>query len=258
MSDLSDKPKGPLWKFVKHVQHAPMIRPPAAAASDAPEERLMRDLTEEDLLPLRIDGEWPPAVILKRFGSIKAEKEHLPRLLIACAIVQGPRRVRDMTERLLNMIAVATPRILRMIDDKSLERRHDVLKRLMTRLQIAKEDLIATKSRAHNDSLGSVDGMRGIDLEMLVATMLDVIMGSELASKRNLTGIDYALYLTSTQPDQPFVQAWIERAFGVQRLPGIIPFTPPDYGRTLIVYDDGRLAYDPAAPTEDPSEEAEE
>lgn len=243
---MSDEgPRGPLWKFVPMVAHVPRVRRSEAPSVDP--RVLPREPTEDELSPLREDGEWRPQVILKRFGGAKKEGEQLSRLVIACAVFQGAFKVRELCERLLAQINIAQPRIQRLVDDDAIIRRRDMLKDLQRRLLEAREDLPATRARATNDLDRHPDGLRQIDLEMLVTHMGAVVLAAECATKRNLTGIDYAAYISKTPPDQRYVEDWLERALGTITLSGILLFTPPEYGRVVVVHGDGRLAYDPAA-----------
>ncbi len=238
--------RGPLWKFVPLISQSPSVRRTEAVSSDP--RMLPREPTEADLATLREDGDWRPVVILKRFGTAKKDSEHLPRLVIACALFHGPNRMRELSERLLAQINIASPRVQRMIDDESLARRHELLKSVMKGMQNARQDLPATRARASNDldHTNHPDGLRQIDLEMLVTHMEAVVLGAECATKRNLTGIDYAAQLAKSVPDQRYVEDWLERALGTTALSGILLFTPQEYGRVVVVHHDGRLAYDPA------------
>jgi hypothetical protein len=244
-----DGHKGPLWKFVPMVAHVPAVRRNEPAPADP--RMLPKEPTAQDLHPLREDGAWRPQIIVKRFGGAKREDEQLPRLVIACAIFQGVHKVRELCERLIAQINIAWPRIERMIEDESLERRHAMLKDLMKRLRFARQDLPATRARASNDVdfESHPDGLRQIDLAMLVTHMEAVILAAECATKRNLTGLDYAAYTAKNPPDQRYVEDWLERALGTTQLSGILLFTPQEYGRVVVVHGDGRLAYDPATPS---------
>jgi hypothetical protein len=227
------------------VAHVPQVRQQIARGDTGPAPR---EPGPNDLRPLRVEGEWRPTIILRRFGGIRKETEFLPRLLVACAAVSGVHRIREMTERLVGLANVALPRVQRMIDDETLERRHGTLKDIVDRLHAARQDLPATRARANNDlDNDHPDGLREIDLEMLVAHTESVMVGTEVATKRNLTGIDFAIHLATTPPDQRYAEDWLDRALGTAGLSGILLFTPREYGRVVIVYEDGRLAYDPAA-----------
>lgn len=248
-----DRSRGPLWKFAPRVALAPSVRPLLPPAGG--EARSARDVTAEDLRTLREDGEWRPATIVQRFGPMRGDGEYLPRLLVACGLLQGPLKIRELTERLIGLANVALPRLERMIDDESLERRHDRLKAIRDRSFAARQDLPATRARANNDlDPTHPDGLRAIDLEMLASDTGAVILGSEIATKRNLTGIDYAIRTVADRPEQRYAEDWMARVFGT--VSGILLFTPPEYGRVVVVHEDGRLAYDPAGTAGDPDGDA--
>jgi hypothetical protein len=170
-------------------------------------------------------------------------------------VLHGAHRVREVADRLLAMLAIAIPRVQRMVDDKALDRRKADLKTTLDRMLFARDDLPATRARATNDSdRAHPDGLRFIDLKMLMIHAETTVAGSEIATKRNLTGIDYAMNLAFTSPDQRYATDWVERTLGapLQVLgSGILLFVPQEYGRVVVVHGDGRLAYDPGAPLED-------
>lgn len=245
MNDPGERGRGPLWRFVPvGVLHVPSVKN-FQRPGDVPS--YPREPQPNDLRPLRVAGDWRPAVILQRFGPMKKEDEYLPRLLVACGILAGAHRVRELCERLVGLANVALPRLTRMVDDEALARRHDSLKDVVDRVIAARQDLPATRARANNDAeFDHPDGLREIDLEMLVRHTQAVSLGSELATKRNLTGIDFAMALVTSSPDQRYAEDWLTRALGTAPLSGIFLFTPRDYGRVVIIHEDGRLAYDPA------------
>jgi hypothetical protein len=253
MSGGDQRKPGPLWQFVPlRTAHVPPVK-----RTDVPVDRrvIPRDPTPEELEPLRVDGDWMPAVILRRFGPATKDSEYLPRLIIACAVLQGAHRMRELADRLTAMITVATPRVQRMIEDQNLERRKSELEGVLQRLSAARADLPASRARAYNElDHNHPDGLRGIDLEMLVSDCEAAILGSEIATKRNLTGIDFSLRLAASLPEQRFADDWVDRALGGPLAglpPGILLFTPPEYGRVVVVHADGRLAYDPAQSEDD-------
>ncbi|MCK6550463.1 hypothetical protein L6R52_31795 [Myxococcota bacterium] len=249
MTDDRGQGRGPLWRFVPRVAHVPQVRQLVGVPDDA---RGPREPGPNDLRPLRIDGEWRPSVILKRFGPMKRETEYLPRLVVACAVLGGVHRIREACERLVAAAMIAVPRVKRMVDEPSLERRQGTLKEILEKMLAARQDLPATKARATNDlDAWHPDGLREIDLEMLVHHTSAVVIGSEVATKRNLTGLDFAIHTATSAPEQRYVQDWLDRILGTASISGILLLTPRDYGRVVVVYDDGRLAYDPAAPADE-------
>lgn len=225
-------------------------------AGTAASPYMIEEPTSEDLAPLRgFDGVWAPVEVIRRFGGARKESEHLPRLLVACAVLQGLHRLRELADRLVALANVALPRVDRMIEDPGLEARKTELERVKQRMASARGELPSVRARAINDLERAPDGLRALDLRLLVAYAEAMIIGTEVMTKRNVRGIDFALDVAGRPPDQRFVEDWIDRALGAGGLVGILPFTPREYGRVLIVHADGRLAYDPAANT--PEDEAD-
>lgn len=207
-----------------------------------------REITEEDLYPLRVDAEWRPTQVLSVYGNAVNDTEYLARLLVASAILQGVHRVRDMAERLLQTTTVQSPRIAQMIADDSLAQKKSQLEDISVRLDQARAELNQTRARASNDldsEPQNPDGLRALDLAILTSHTQVVIMAHEIVSRRNITGISFGLRVASGLPDQAYAEKWMDRLLGTSQMRGILLFNPPEYGRLIIVYDDGRLAYDP-------------
>jgi hypothetical protein len=245
---MADKKKSPLWTYMPTMAHAPPPRQSAEQMQFAP-----REVTEADLQPLRVDAAWRPVQVLKWFGPARADHEYLARMLVACAVLQGVHRIRELSERLLVLISIQFPRVLQMLRDESLESKKPQISELKGRLELARHELGQTRARAANDIDGdpqNPDGLRVMDLEILKTHCQMVVIGHELTSRRNVTGIDFGLQVAINVPNQRYVEDWLDRALGSSELHGVLLFTPPEYGRPIIVYDDGRLAYDPAQPLE--------
>jgi hypothetical protein len=254
MTDKKKKPKepakkqSPLWTYMPTFAHAPPPSPSSQQMKYQP-----RQITEADMQPLRIDTAWRPVQVLKWFGPARANHEYLPRLLVACAVLQGVHRILELGERLLALITIQYPRVLQMLRDEALAPKKPQLEELKGRLELARYELTQTRARAANDIDGepqNPDGLRVMDLDILKTHCQMVVIGHELTSRRNVTGIDYGLSIAINVPNQRYVEDWLDRALGSSELHGILLFTPREYGRPIIVYDDGRLAYDPAQPLE--------
>lgn len=242
---MSDGKKSRLWHYMRAVAHSP---PPARARGE--QQLPPRKVTRADLQPLRDDVEWRPTLILSQFGPAPNEREYLGRLLVACAVIQGAHRVLEMTERLQQLMSVAAPRAKRMIEEESLAPRKDVLEKITKRIAEARLELVQTRARAANDIDGepiNPDGLRYLDLHILTSHLRTAVLCHEVTTRRNLRGIDYGISMASRAPDLPYAESWLDRALGSAQMNGILLYWPPAYGRVLIVYDDGRLAYDPGA-----------
>ncbi len=252
---MSENKKNPLWTYMPTFAHAPPPRPSQEQMQYAP-----REITEADLQPLRIDAQWRPVQVLKWFGPARADHEYLARLVVACAVLQGVHRIRELSERLLQLMTIQYPRVLQMLRDDALVSKKVQLTELKGRLELARYELAQTRARAANDIDSeplNPDGLRVMDLEILKTHCQMVVIGHELTTRRNVTGIEYGLAVAINVPNQRYAEDWLERALGSSELNGILLFTPEDYGRPIAVYDDGRLAYDPAQALEGEDETRE-
>ena len=242
----------PLWHYMQRMELAP---PPPR---DRGQEFLPpREITDADLQPLRCDFEWRPTIILKGFGSAEKDSEYLPRLLVACAVLQGVHRVQELTERMIGLNNTNQPRINQMAGDENLAARKGPLRELRRRLNTARAELVATRARAANDLDSeqlNPDGLRQLDLTILVQQTETSVLAHEIARRRNIAGIDFGLGMAGRVPPQEYAEEWFERALGASKMRNLLLFTPREYNRVVIVHKDGRLAYDPGAPKPEPRE----
>ncbi len=235
----------PLWQFMRTMQHSPR-----AVAPPSEDELPPREITEEDLEALRTDGQWRPSAILERFGPVEQEGEDLARLLIACAVIQGPHRLQEMTERLRTIMSAYLPRMKQMRSNEDLEARRPELTEVYKKLNSGTQELVQTRARAANDMDGSFansDGLRIVDLLILVTQVQATVQAHEMVQRRNIAGLDFGMAIAAQPPDMRTAEEWLDRLMGNAELNGILLFWPPEYGRVVVVYEDGRLAYDPVA-----------
>lgn len=245
--------RSPLWALRPTMAHAP---PPAR--SRGVEGLPPREFTEEDMEPLRDDEEWRPVQVLKRFPPVQDDSEYLPKLLVACAVLQGVHRILELTERLKGIAKVAEPRLRQMINDDALVSQKKEIKQLRSWVELAKKELVQTRARANNDLNPDPlkpDGLRMLDLDLLSGHTRTMIRAHEVTSRRNVTGIRVGLAFANRIPDLRYAEDWLERALGTTELNGILLFWPEEYGRVIVVYEDGRLAYDPLASDEESESE---
>ena len=211
---------------------------------------LPRKIRREDLEPLRQGGDWRPTRVLEAFGPALRPREQLAHLIVGCALLQGVHRVLELTERLIALVGAQGPRVKQMAQDVGLQPRRPVLGELAKQLASARLELVQTRARAANDVDAeplTPDGLRLLDLHILASQTGAVIRAHEVVRRRNLTGVDYGLAVASRPPDLAYAETWIERLLGSRQMGAILLFVPPRYGRVLVVYQDGRLAYDPGA-----------
>jgi len=225
--------------------------PPRPTGAD---ELPPREILPEDLEPLRRDMEWRPSMILDWFGPCQDDAEYLGRLLVACGVIQGPHRLHELTERLRAMLAAYLPRVRLMRNDDVFAARKPALDQLVKQLTTGTKELIQTRARAANDMDGepaNPDGLRMVDLLILVSHVHTAMQAQEIAQRRNVAGVDFGLAVARQVPDMRRAEDWLDRLMGNSELNGILLYWPPSYGRVVIVYEDGRLAYDPGAEVED-------
>lgn len=247
MSREPPKKVSPLWHYMS--VHSPAPPPARAKTAHKP-----REITQDDLQPLRQDLQWRPGAILELYGPAADGGQHLPRLLAAAAILQGPHRIREATERLNTLLAQGQPRLERLLSDDTLAPRKKVLAELLQKAKAARAELSQTRARAANDATPDMikpGGLRVLDLAILTDNLQTSIELFEVVQRRNVAGIDYAFAFAAQIPQLKVAETWLERSFGSARMKGIVLFAPPGYGRLVLAYEDGRLAYDPGARREE-------
>lgn len=221
-----------------------------------------RELTEDDVELVRdAQGAWNPQSILERFGPAPEEACQLGHLMVGCAVLAGAHRVRDVAERLVFLASGAQPRVRRLLEDDSVRPRRAILRELLSRLNGARQELAGTRARAANDEEGGpahLDGLRFVDLKIISDHVRTQVMAHELVSRRNVVGIDFGLRYAQSAPQLEYAQDWLERLTGSSSMENVILFWPREYGRVVIVHEDGRLAYDPGAPYEDETSDEHE
>lgn len=202
---------------------------------------------EADLELLRAQGgDWEPQEILRRFGVAQADQDHLPRLLTAAAVILGAGKMSQLALRMEQTLLRVAPPLRVMRQDASVAHRHDVVQAVLDRIPEALREIRTVRNRADNDVAGLPGGLRGADLAYLTMGIRTLILSSELATRRSPVGIEHALGLVMARPSLAYSEEWVERLFESSVLEGIQLFWAEELGRVILVFDDGRLAYDPA------------
>jgi hypothetical protein len=208
-----------------------------------------REVAEIDLELLRAGGQWSPKSVLDILGAARSAGEHLPCLLVATAILQGPAKVEEMAGRIIAVISRARPRLVQLVRDPACQARRGTLVQVYADTEVAKRESSQTKARAANDAdpyVVKADGLRRFDLRVLVDACRAAILADELSHRRNARGIDFALGVTQRPPDLHFCNHWLPKMSGVKELKDHLFFWPPDWNRVVLVDREGTLVYDPA------------
>lgn len=206
---------------------------------------------EGDRAPLAVDGDWGPQAILERFGRALSDQDQLPRLLAAIAVLSGPGRIAELCVRLIHGFAALAPSLRALLLLEPLAPRHDLVRQMQDRIKVAELELEEVRKRALNDLVGRAGGLRGTELAYLVMGLRSFVLATEVTRRRTAIGFEDALVLALTPPVLAYAEEWAARLYGSAHFEGFQLFWPKEYARTILVYDDGRLAYDPK-----PEEEA--
>jgi hypothetical protein len=208
----------------------------------------------EQLVFLSENGDWFPQTILERLGPASEAGEHTSRLLIAAAVTQGARRLQDLIRAIEVGAARFEPALGRLVGDPNFAEWRPRLDKLMKRLATANKYAAAARRRSENDISKRPGGLRLLDLIRVISGATAVVEASGFGPKSSPAGLRRAARLFDAAPTVALMQEnWNRLLPGPRfRLEGVLFYWPPAYARTVLVYSDGRLAYDPA-PAETPS-----
>jgi len=259
VSGDDDKPS-PLWKFVSGAPYVPGPRPPAyrekqLAQEQAPQYKYEEAPEEGDLEPLRVHGDWAPMSILERLGPAPTDEEALSYLIVACGVLEGARRLAELCGKVEYLSIASGPKLDVMLKDKTLEPQHPRIQEFLDAVTRSRREIPGTKARASNDAHGHrPDGLRVYDLRNLVHFIHAVIGATEVSGRRNLLAIDFALQYIDRLPNMHFVETWLDRILPSASLQSVQLIEPEELHRVVVVFNDGRLAYDPRAEIEEEEE----
>lgn len=206
---------------------------------------------EGDRAPLAHEGEWGPQAILARFGPSLTDQDQLPRLIAAIAVLLGPGRIAELAVRLTHGFAALRAPLKSLLAVEALAKRHELVQQMQERIKAAELELEEVRKRAQNDLVGRPGGLRGTELAYLVMALRSFVLATEVAKRRTPLGFEDALVLAVTPPVLAYAEEWAMRLFGTLHFDGFQLFWPKEYARVILVYDDGRLAYDPKPEDED-------
>jgi hypothetical protein len=205
----------------------------------------LAEADDDDLAPLRAGEDWRPQEILELLGPCEEPHEGLPRLLVACAVLDGAVRVAELCKRIEQMETRARRRLEQMLRDELLAPRHDRIKGLITELVLSRDRLPTTRAHANNDVMGRPGGLIGYDLRILVHYTSVIILAIDVGTMRNIVGVERALYWAGQPPDLDRAETWLDRLMPGAPLSSVQMFDPEELERrVVIIYHDGVLAYD--------------
>ncbi len=242
-----ERRSSPLWQLVPARAYVPPVGPrPDPAAPSRPN----RQVDARHLEPIRFGDDWRVSALLEELGPAQHGSEQLGRLLTAIALSQGPSRIHELADKAGGLVRVAEPRLAALAEDAALASHRPRLVELLGRARLALAELPELKTRAANEMDPEVRrpfGLRLLDLEVLADHAATAVAVHEIARRPHPAGVAFARRITESPPDAELGDTWLERVLGAAPLRGVqLFFAPPPYDRLLLVFDDGRLAYDPS------------
>lgn len=242
-----ERKPSPLWQFVPARAYVP---PTGPKPTDTGFVRPRRDVGEQELRPLRIDDDWRVLRILDLLPPAGDPSEALSWLLVAAAVTQGPGRVLELADKAGGLLRRAVPKLEHMVEDPAFGPHAALVRALASEGRLALEELPEVKTRASNERDVAVSrpyGLRLLDLLVLGGHVRTTVGAHELTRRPNPAGVGFGRRLFESSPDPELGETWLGRLLGSGPLRGVRLFWPRDYERLLLVFDDGRLAYDPGA-----------
>ena len=213
----------------------------------------MGDVKEDDLRPVRVQDDWGVVRILDLLPQAEDSSQSLGLLLVAAAVTQGAGRVLEMAAKTEALIHQAVPRLNGLIEHPGVLAHREVLGQLVEAGRWALEELPEIRARASNELDVEVSrpyGLRPLDLKVLAGHVRTAVGAYEMTRRPTMAGVRFGRRLFEGAPAPDLGKAWLKRIFKSGPPRGVQFFWPPDYGRLLLVCEDGRLADDPGQPEE--------
>lgn len=197
---------------------------------------------------LRELGEWRPQSILRRLGPAPEDPQCLAYLMVSLTVLHGPERVHALLVRLEAEGRRLVPRVLAVAEQEGLDRA--MLEDTHAELAGLLRELGPVRARVANEPRGGVPvGMNTADLKFLARLTRAVITATELVTRPSPAGMARTKRILSRPPIMADALGWARRL-----LPAGTHGTAmlaDGGGRVLVVFGDGQIAYDPAAPVDD-------
>lgn len=251
-----DRKTSPLWQL---VPARALVPPTGPAPLDIGFTRPSREVGQAELRPLRVDDDWRSLRILDALAPAADNSEALSRLLVAAAVTQGPGRLHELADKARGLIVQSHRRVETLVQGDGLPRPHrGWAEALLSAGKLALAELPEVRMRAANDMDPDVSrpyGLRLLDLMVLCDHVRACVGLTEAMRRPNPAGLGFARALFEHAPEPEFAETWVQRLMGSAPLRGVQLFWPREYDRLLLVFDDGRLAYDPRPPDEDEMQE---
>ena len=188
---------------------------------------------------------WKPQRVLRRLGAADDSSETLIRLLLACAIVEGPNRIEELVLQIDRLCAGYVSHLETKMGDQMYAPLHPLMRSLMDELRPPRVALGATRARLANSILGPEISLIHHDLRAIVHFGRLAVFGYLIGTSRGRVAAEQLVEAFSKAPFFLDAEHWRERLFPSGDLVSVRLFEPKDYGRVVVVMRDGVLMYDP-------------
>ncbi len=199
----------------------------------------------DDRRALRELGEWRPQSILRRLGPAPEPPQHLAHLLLALTVLHGPERVHALFGRLEAEGRRLVPRLQAHVELDGMDR--PLIEETVGELSALFKELPPVRARVANEPRGGIPvGMNTGDLRFLTRLIRAVVTGQEVVARPSLAGAARTRKLLAGAPLILDAVSWARRLLpsGTQ---GAAMLASGPGRRVVVVFGDGRLAYDPLA-----------
>lgn len=198
----------------------------------------------DDRRTLRELGEWRPQSILRRLGPAPGDPQHLAYVLLALTVLHGPARVHGLLSKLETEGRRLLPRLQAHAEIEGMDKA--LIDDTTGELSALLRELGPTRARVANEPRGGQPvGMNTGDLKVITRLLRAVITGQEVLARPNAAGAVRTRRLLSSRPIIADAVSWARRLLPSGTQGAAMLARGPSH--VVVVFGDGRLAYDPAA-----------
>ena len=189
---------------------------------------------------------WQPKRVLTRPAAANDPSETLIRLLIACAIIEGPNRMEELVLQIERLCAGHVSHLQAKLNDPLYQPVHAIMKEILAELNPPRAALASARARLANTINSSKISLILYDLVTMIHFGRLSIFAYLIGTSRSRLGAEQLIACFSKPPTMLDAKDWKNRFFPGADFETALLFEPVDYGRIVVVLRDGHLAYDPA------------
>ena len=191
-------------------------------------------------------SQWSPREILDALGESKDESETLIRLIVACAIVEGPQRLEELLVQIDRLCAGHHAHLTAKLKDHAYQQLGPGLKELVSILASPRQPLQTVRARIANIRADAQARFTDYDLNIILYYGRHCISSYLIGTSRNVVAAKDMLRIFSKAPSLLDAKEWKDRLLTAGTKGRALLFEPKGYERVVVVLSDGSLMYDPA------------